>query len=46
MNGIPSGDQVVGAGSMPPGALVDVPITDETISLGVLRPPSGVRWNS
>ena len=43
MNGIPSGDQVVGTGSVSPGALIDIPITDEAISLGVLRPLSGVK---
>jgi hypothetical protein len=46
MNGIPGGDQVVGTGSVSPGALVDIPISDETISLGVLRPPIGVRCKS
>ena len=43
MNAIPRGDEVVGAGSVSPGALVDMPLTDETISLGVLGPSRGAK---
>jgi len=41
MDGVPSGDQIVGTGSMSPRALVDVPVTDETIAPCVVRPLRG-----
>jgi len=46
MDGVPRGNQVVGTGPMPAPALVDVPVTDETIPPSVAWPLGGVRWKS
>ena len=43
MDGIPRGNQVVGTGPMPALALVDVPVTDETIPPSVAWPVGGAR---
>ncbi len=42
MDGIPSRNNVVGAGPMPTGALKNVPIANESIAPRVVRPVYGL----